>query len=104
MKYLEPVTWLSALVVLYVMAPSGPSLCLFKAVGFSSCPGCGIGHAIHYTLHGQFSRSFEAHVLGIPATAFILLSIVKPFIQTINHHTRKDGSATAYDVTGPAAR
>lgn len=103
-KYRAPLVWLTALVVLYFMEPGGPSLCLFKAVGFSHCPGCGIGSSIHYALHGQLASSFEAHWLGIPAMAFLLLNIVKAFFQSYKSQIQKDEPATAYDVTGPAAR
>jgi threonine/homoserine efflux transporter RhtA len=102
-KYLEQGTWLAALAVLYLMEPGGPSLCLFKAVGLSQCPGCGMGTSVHYALHGQFGPSLDAHWLGIPATAVILLLIVKPFFQSYKKHTQKNEPATAYDVTGHTA-
>jgi hypothetical protein len=102
-KYRQAGLWLSALVLLYFMEPGGPSLCLFKAVGFSRCPGCGIGTSIHYALHGQLAASLEAHWLGIPATVFLLLHIISLFFHSYQKHKRKHEPATAYDVTGPAA-
>ncbi|AYL99563.1 DUF2752 domain-containing protein [Mucilaginibacter celer] len=47
-------------------------LCPLKLMGISWCPGCGLGHSIIYLLHGDVAGSFNAHWLGIPATAVIL--------------------------------
>ena len=73
-KWLELSLWLFALVALFFLPPNDnfPSLCVFKFLGFGGCPGCGIGHAIHYALHLQFYKSFEAHPLGVVATPVIL--------------------------------
>ncbi|HEY1113578.1 MAG TPA: DUF2752 domain-containing protein [Chitinophagaceae bacterium] len=99
MKYREQLIWLSALVVLFFLEEGGPSLCLFKFAGLSSCPGCGLGHAIHYALHGAFRQSLEAHLLGVPATAFLLYSVIRPFIPPHKIHVHKNERATAYDAT-----
>jgi hypothetical protein len=48
-------------------------------VGFRSCWGCGIGHAIHYALHLQFKQSFAEHVFGLPAAVGILYQIFSSF-------------------------
>ena len=68
--FFEPLVWLAALVFLFFINPTRPSfsLCVFKLLGFAGCPGCGIGHAIHYALHLSFRQSVQAHALGIPAT------------------------------------
>jgi hypothetical protein len=83
-KYSQQICWLLALIFLFFMDATNdaPSFCLFKLAGFSSCPGCGIGHAIHHTLHLRFSESFGAHPLGIPATIGILCQLILSFIQT----------------------
>lgn len=99
MKYGEQLIWLSALGALYFLEGGGPSLCLFKFAGLSSCPGCGLGHAIHYALHGAFRQSFEAHMLGTPATAFLLYSVIRPFIPPHKIHVHNNEPATAYDAT-----
>lgn len=80
-KYSEQLLWLTSLLLLFFMNPakSSFSLCLFKLLGFKSCPGCGIGHAIHYLLHLHLRESFEAHILGVPALLTIVYSILKPF-------------------------
>ncbi|MFL5741197.1 MAG: DUF2752 domain-containing protein [Flavisolibacter sp.] len=80
-KYSEPVSWILVLVLLFFMNGSKPagSFCLFKLLGFHSCWGCGIGHAIHDALHFQFRQSVYHHILGIPAVAAIVYSIFDSF-------------------------
>ena len=80
-KYIDQVTWIMALLVLYFMDASKDfSFCIFKLMGFQSCPGCGMGHSIHHALHLHFQQSLNDHILGIPATIFILYYIAKPFL------------------------
>jgi hypothetical protein len=80
-KYFEPLTWTSALVVIFFMDTSNDafSFCVFKLLGFDSCPGCGLAHSIHYVLHFNISQSFNEHILGIPATIGILYAIINSF-------------------------
>ena len=100
--FLQPLTWSAGLFVLYFFGNNDVySLCLFKFMGFTICPGCGIGHAIHEALHFNFNSSFEHHVLGIPATIvlifFILKSLLPPLKNLIN------GPETANDASGLTA-
>ena len=98
-KYFEPVTWTLALLVLFFIDTSTNtlSLCFFKFIGLESCFGCGIGHAIHYTLHLNLSQSYREHILGTPATLVIIYRIIYLiFIQT-----KTNGSTTnAFDAAG----
>ncbi len=68
-----------ALILLFFIHPgnSETSLCAFRFIGFTSCPGCGIGHAIHFAMHLQFLQSLHAHLFGIPAVLIILYRIVQ---------------------------
>jgi hypothetical protein len=50
-------------------------LCPLRLMGFTGCPGCGIGHAIAFLLHGDIRSSFHAHWLGIPAFGLFLYRI-----------------------------
>ena len=88
-KYFEAIIWSGALVLLFYMNPaSGTSLCILKAAGISWCPGCGLGHAIHYALHFNFTASLEAHLLGIPATILFIYQTIKSVYltkKTINY-------------------
>src|SRR5688572_7950736 len=80
-KYTASLTWTIALLFLFFLdtAEASFSFCVFKWMGFESCFGCGIGHAIHHALHLQLEQSFQAHILGIPATVGILYSIFYSF-------------------------
>ncbi len=71
-KNLELYFWSIAIILLFFMnADSDVSLCFFHWLGFTWCPGCGIGHAISSALHFQFSRSLQQHPLGIIAVLII---------------------------------
>jgi len=77
-KYFELVFWIAALTALAIANPNGQahfSLCPLNLMGFTWCPGCGLGHAIIFLFHGQFVRSFHAHWLGIPAVLIILYRV-----------------------------
>ena len=73
-QYFEWLFWITALVLLFFMQAdtSSPSLCIFKWLNIDHCPGCGLGHSIHYALHGQFAVSFKYHPMGIAAVLIIL--------------------------------
>jgi hypothetical protein len=74
----ELIFWIAALIALGVSNPAaGPqySLCPFKAIGITWCPGCGIGHAISWLLHGDLAKSWQAHWLGVPALLIITYRI-----------------------------
>ncbi|RYY41115.1 MAG: DUF2752 domain-containing protein [Chitinophagaceae bacterium] len=83
--------WAAALVALFFLDPTadGPTLCVFKALGIGWCPGCGLGHAVHYALHAQWRSSFSAHWLGIPVTLLLLQQTFLPLFKKHNlqnHH------------------
>jgi len=44
-------------------------------MGFTWCPGCGLGHSISFLFHGDIKSSFHAHWLGIPALIIIVYRI-----------------------------
>ncbi len=72
-KYSEVILWNGALLVISFMnVDSATSFCILKNMGIVWCPGCGIGHAIHYALHFEFTKSIQTHVLGIPAALVLL--------------------------------
>lgn len=81
---IEAFIWLSALVSLATMDPNGEShftLCIFKNLGFSFCPGCGLGHSIASTLKGSFIEGFQFHPLGLVAILMLLYRIFTIFKQ-----------------------
>lgn len=71
--------WVSSLIVLFFLpgGNSGISLCIFKYLGFTFCPGCGIGHSIHDALHFRITDSFHHHPLGIIAVFIIFNRIIQ---------------------------
>lgn len=74
--------WMFGLLFLACVTPSGDphySLCLFKNLGISFCPGCGLGRSISFLLHGQVLQSIHAHPLGIIALAILMRRIVVLF-------------------------
>ena len=76
---LENIFWILALIALAAIDPgksSHLSICPLKNLGFTFCPGCGIGHSISWFLHGEISHSFAAHPLGIVAAAMMMYRIV----------------------------
>jgi len=50
-----------------------------KNMGFEHCPGCGMGHSLHYLMKLQIKESLTQHPLGIFALVVILLRIFKLF-------------------------
>ena len=76
---LELIFWVFALVILFFMPvdESHFSLCPLGAMGIETCPGCGIGHSIHYILHLDPGQAWVEHKLGIFAVAVILYRIFK---------------------------
>jgi hypothetical protein len=44
-------------------------------MGIGWCPGCGLGHAIAFLLHGNVVKSWRAHWLGVPALVMIVYRI-----------------------------
>jgi hypothetical protein len=74
---LELLCWITALVALFFLPENktGTSFCLSTLLGLGHCPGCGIGHSIHYALHLQIATSFQHHPLGIFAVIVIFIRI-----------------------------
>jgi uncharacterized protein DUF2752 len=105
MKYFEQLLWTTALVLLFFLdtESSSSSFCVFKFAGFGSCPGCGIGHAIHHVLHLNFIQSLNEHILGIPATIGILYIIFKPFI-TLKNSNNNGSKRHVFDFIGNSSR
>lgn len=73
----ELICWMLFVCTLYFLAVNRQeqSLCLSGLLGLGKCPGCGLGHSIHYALHGDIRASFQTHILGIPALFIIFKRI-----------------------------
>jgi hypothetical protein len=77
-KCFELCFWLAALVALAFTDTHNQShfsLCPFKLLGITWCPGCGLGHSISFLFHGDVKSSLHAHWLGILALIVILYRI-----------------------------
>lgn len=53
----------------------GVSLCLFDLLGFSFCPGEGLGHSISFLMRGDIHSSFEANLMGPIAVGVLVARI-----------------------------
>lgn len=76
----ELIIWLSILVYLFILnryLDPHFSFCIFNKIGIVWCPGCGLGKAVSFFIHGEVVKSIYSHPLGIPATIFIALRIYK---------------------------
>ncbi|WP_179412454.1 DUF2752 domain-containing protein [Mucilaginibacter sp. E4BP6] len=74
LKYFELAFWIAALIALGLSQPTQAThftLCPLKLMGITWCPGCGLGHAVAFLLHGDLRSSFHAHWLGLPALIII---------------------------------
>jgi hypothetical protein len=89
-NHFELLFWVAALTALFFLPENktDSSLCVFSLLGFGHCPGCGLGHAIHYALRAEFALSFQHHPLGIFGVMVIFIRIkqltktVKPLYET----------------------
>lgn len=81
-RQLEVVFWFIALVWLYFLPDTGGhfTLCPIAAMGFTWCPGCGLGHAMHDLLHGNIAEAFRHHYLVLFAFFTILFRMFKLII------------------------
>lgn len=90
--------WIGALLSLFFMEPAGEhfSLCPLKNMGFEHCPGCGLGHSIHYALHLNPVESFSTHPLGIFGLIVIVLRIYKLIRLNFKTYHYEHKATTAY--------
>lgn len=76
----EALIWTAGILFLLFFDPSHTSqftICPLHHLGFSFCPGCGLGRSIAFLLNGELAASWSAHPLGIPALLILLFRILK---------------------------
>ncbi|WP_245868969.1 DUF2752 domain-containing protein [Pontibacter ramchanderi] len=76
----EAGAWVLGLVLLAVMEPAGDhlfSLCPLSWIWPDGCPGCGLGHSIAYLFRGEWTSSWRAHPLGLPALLLLSWRVAK---------------------------
>jgi hypothetical protein len=73
----ETYVWIFGLTILFFIEPFAGhfSICPFYHLGFSFCPGCGLGASISYLMHGHPTLSFESHPLGWFALIVLLCRV-----------------------------
>ena len=90
---LEAWVWTCALVWLAFSDPSVGvhfSLCPLRALGIDICPGCGLGRAVSYALHGQLAESFRCHLLGVPAIVVLGSRVAALFRDAVRRKFNRD--------------
>lgn len=71
----ELFVWIGGLTAMATMDPEGSHLfrlCPLDALGFTFCPGCGLGHSVAYLARGAVMKSLHAHPLGGPAVVILI--------------------------------
>ena len=79
---LEAMVWILGLMLLALYDPfqqEHMTLCFFNNLGFTYCPGCGLGRSVSFLMHGHVMKSLEAHFLGIPAVIMLTFRIFQLF-------------------------
>jgi hypothetical protein len=91
----ELVFWIAALLLLghaetdAIRGANHFTLCPLANLGFSWCPGCGIGRAITQLLHGHPLESFKYHWFGLPALLIIFYRIYSLMRQELNRRFKE---------------
>jgi len=78
----EAAVWTIGLLAVCLADPTADSwveLCIFKAIGFSGCPGCGLGHAMGFLARGEWVLAMDSHWMS-PLVAAILLTRIGKLI------------------------
>lgn len=90
--------WLLALAYLAWTDPAQPhvSLCLFDRLGFTFCPGCGLGRSIAYLLDGNLAAAWDTHILGVFALPVIIFRIIQLTINNQNYGKRVSHPQSRY--------
>jgi hypothetical protein len=79
----EAFIWIAALIFLAVSNPAEHhyTLCPIDNMGFSFCPGCGLGRSIGFLFRAEFESSVMAHPLGIPAVILLVYRSVSVLVK-----------------------
>ncbi|MFA3782193.1 DUF2752 domain-containing protein [Melioribacteraceae bacterium 4301-Me] len=84
----EAVLWLVGLIYLLLINPYQEqhfTLCPFRNIGITFCPGCGLGKAISFFYHGDVINSIRTHPFGIIAFFLISFRVIKLIFRTKNN-------------------
>ena len=93
---LEAVIWILGLSYLAIFNPITDhhfTICPIKNLGFSFCPGCGLGESISHLFRFELRESFISHPLGIIALPILIYRIIF-LLRKSYHKYRNDFSQT----------
>jgi hypothetical protein len=84
----EAIIWIAALTALALTEPTlhHYTLCPIDNLGFSFCPGCGLGRSIALFFRGAWSDSFRMHPLGPVAVLLLLYRSISIFRKNYKYH------------------
>ncbi|MBN7816735.1 DUF2752 domain-containing protein [Algoriphagus pacificus] len=75
---LELAFWVGSLVAILLLEPHAAthfSLCPLDQLGFTWCPGCGLGRSMNLLARGDFQASWSMHPLAMLAYVVIFTRI-----------------------------
>lgn len=86
--------WLAlatGLILLALMDPlsQAQTLCPIERLGFSYCPGEGLGRSVSHAFRGDLKASFYSHPAGIAAILIITGRIISIFHRNLNINKEK---------------
>jgi|APFre7841882793_1041355.scaffolds.fasta_scaffold93344_1 hypothetical protein len=93
---LEAVIWILGLSYLAIFNPIADhhfTICPIKNLGFSFCPGCGLGESISHLFRFELRESFISHPLGIIALPILVYRVIF-LISKSFHNYQNDFSQT----------
>ncbi len=72
-RHFEWFVLLAGLLMMAVLDPrtAGEGYCLLEWMGITWCPGDGLGRSIAWATHGEFYKSLEYNIMGIPSIIII---------------------------------
>lgn len=87
-RHLEWVVLLTGLVLMAFLNPysTETSWCLIDLLGFSYCPGAGLGHSIAFLFRGEIINSLEANLMGPIAVVVLSLRVINIWKNLIVTH------------------
>jgi len=86
---LEAVIWIAGLLFLACYETFNNfhfTLCPIKNLGYSFCPGCGLGESISHLFRFEILESLHAHPLGIFALIILLNRIVFLLLKSYHNY------------------
>jgi hypothetical protein len=86
---LEAVIWILGLSYLAILNPTTDhhfTICPIKNLGFSFCPGCGLGESISHLFRFELQESFFSHPLGIFALPILVYRIISLLKKSHNNY------------------